>query len=282
MNAGQIKDNNCCCSRTMDSIDMDGTLRHSEIYTARENIKVYWYREIDSTNLAAMEFVKKGICCPTVISADYQTNGKGRFERVWHSPAGKGLWFSIIQPYNYEIAIASQVTLLAAVAASEAVKNITGIRPGIKWPNDLMINGKKICGILTEMVSDSLNESVYLVIGIGLNVNLTTEDMPEIIREKATSLMVEYGTVLNRRSLLDEILRNYTKWYNVWSSDGFGPVRNEWLKYNVTIGRNIKVNLWDEYFRGEAVGMDMAGSLEIVDSNNEVQKINSGEVSFIL
>jgi len=277
-----MKDNNSMCNRPADPCGVNSTLRHSDIYTACGNINVYWYSEIDSTNTAAVSFIKKGISDTAVIAADYQTNGKGRFERVWHSPPGKGLWFSIIQPYSLDIAAASQMTLLAAVAVSEAVENVTGVRPGIKWPNDLMIKGKKICGILTEMITDSCNDSVYLVIGIGLNVNLTTEDMPEIIRERATSLMIEHGAVINRRTLLDEILYNYTRWYSVWGKDGFGPVRNEWLKYNVTIGRNLEVNLWDEYFHAEAVGMDMDGSLEIIDSNNLVQKINSGEVSFIL
>ena len=282
MNAGQIKDNNLMCMRPSDPTGADSTLRHSDTYTAHNNINVYWYREIDSTNSAAREFILNGIRERTVIAADYQTNGKGRFEREWHSPAGKGLWFSIMQPYSFDIAAASQLTLLAAVAVSQAVQNIKGIRPGIKWPNALNINGKKVCGILTEMITDSYDDSVYLIIGIGLNVNLSTADMSESIRESATSLMIEYGSVINRRDLLDEILDRFTRWYDVWGKDGFSKVREEWLKYNVTIGRSLEINLWNDCICGEAVGMDMGGLLEIVDSNNVVQKISSGEISFIL
>ena len=131
------------------------------------------------------------------------------------------------------------------------------------------------------MITDTNTDNVYMVIGIGLNVNLTSGDMPDIIRESATSLMIEHGTVINRRSLLNEILGNFIKWYDLWGREGFGPVREEWLRYNVTIGRSLEVNLWDEYFCGQAVGMDLAGSLEIVDSKNVLQKLNSGEVSLI-
>ncbi len=250
-------------------------------YLLSSGQEVRWYRELDSTNKLASEIVRSGVRQETIIVTDSQSQGRGRFDRVWHSPDEKGLWFSIVLPYTSDISRAAQITLLTAVAVTEAVKRVTGVDAGIKWPNDLLVDSKKLCGILTEMVMDSDSDNVSLIVGIGLNVNMSLEDMTEEIQSKSTSLFIESGVEINRKLLLAEIMESFNSWLSIWTNDGFELIRNKWIAYNVTIGKELKVNSWDEYYCGRATGMDEYGSLEILDSNNNLQKLNSGEVSLI-
>ncbi|HOP62419.1 MAG TPA: biotin--[acetyl-CoA-carboxylase] ligase [Spirochaetota bacterium] len=252
-----------------------------QAYVFPDDVHVDWYKELGSTNDLAIEYAKRDLKHSAVIVADHQTCGKGRFDRIWHSPEGKGLWFSIVKPFEYDLANVPQVTLIAAVAVAEVLKNNTGLDIGIKWPNDLLINNRKVCGILSELAPGSDIDNVYVIVGIGINVNMSSDDMSAEIKEKSTSLLMESGSELDRKKLLSDIIESFNKWFNIWLSNGFHEIREQWIKHNVTIGRMLEVNLWDEYYCGQAVGMDQSGSLEILDSNNVVRKINSGEVSLI-
>lgn len=288
MDTGQMKSVNDLTCNECDPYNDSKTpesgrypLHSFKSYCLSSGEEVRWYREVDSTNKLASEIVKSGVRQETIIVTDSQSQGRGRFERVWHSPDEKGLWFSIVLPYYSEISRAAQITLLTAVAVTEAVKKITGIDAGIKWPNDLLIDNKKLCGILTEMVTDSKSDDVTVIVGIGLNVNMSLEDMTEEIQSKSTSLFIESGVETDRKILLAEIMKSFHSWLSIWINEGFDVIRNQWIAYNVTIGKELKVNSWDEYYCGRATGMDEYGSLEILDSNNNLQKLNSGEVSLI-
>lgn len=237
-----------------------------------------YYPEVESTNEVAISVAQNGGPEGTVIIADKQTKGQGRLQREWYSPKGKGLWFSIILKPNIDPIKVSQLTLVAAVATADAVNKVTGLSPGIKWPNDLLINGRKFCGILSE--GQIGNEGIdYVILGIGLNVNLDFYDFSLDIRSKATSLKIEAGKHIERTQLFREILCQLEKWYEVWLREGFEPIGLAWKERNITLGQLVQVNSFQEVFDGKAIDIDNEGALIVKDKNNKIYHFNSGEIS---
>jgi len=241
--------------------------------------KRYSYRVVGSTNDVAAELARAGAPEGTLVTAETQTMGQGRLDRVWQSPEGKGLWFSLILRPAVETACASQVTLMAAVALTEAINSFTGLRSGIKWPNDLLINGKKFCGILTEMRTSQEGDIDYIILGIGLNVNLDENDFNRELRPTATSLSMELGRSVDRLALLQRILFCLEVWHERWQREGFYTVRKAWKKRNVTLGRQVHVNSIDEEYDGRAIDIAPDGSLLVLNRTGQLQTLNAGEVS---
>lgn len=237
-----------------------------------------YYPEVESTNEIAISVAQNGGPEGTVIIADKQTKGQGRLQREWYSPKGKGLWFSIILKPNIDPIKVSQLTLVAAVATADAVSKVIGLSPGIKWPNDLLINGRKFCGILSE--GQIGNEGIdYVILGIGLNANLDFYDFGLEIRSKATSLKIETGKHIERTQLFREILCQLEKCYETWLREGFEPIRLAWKEKNITLGQLVQVNSFQEVFQGKAIDIDNGGALIVKDKNNKIYSFNSGEVS---
>ncbi|WP_339061367.1 biotin--[acetyl-CoA-carboxylase] ligase [Tepidibacillus marianensis] len=236
----------------------------------------YYYREIGSTNHVAKELDEMYEPEGTVIIAEQQTEGEGRLGRKWLSQ-GEGLWFSVILRPKRDSADAPQITLLAAVAVAEAIKNKTNLTPGIKWPNDILINGRKVCGILTEL---NANEDDYsIILGIGINVNLSLEDLGDQLQDTATSLSLELGSNMNRMELLKEVLIQLEEWYLKWQKSGFKPIRQAWKNHNITIGEKVMISSLQEKFHGEALDIDDTGALILRDDEGEMKNFNFGEVS---
>lgn len=237
---------------------------------------VSYYDKVVSTNPEAKELAGKGAPEGTLVVAEEQTGGRGRLGRGWFSPYAMGIWCSLILRPEVHPTEAPPVTMLAAVALARAIKDSTGVAAGIKWPNDLLLKGKKICGILTEM-SAEMDRVNYLVVGMGINVN--TLEFPEELKEIATSLRAEAGTFFSRRLLLQKMLLEFENLYKLWLAEGFKPVLEEWKERCVTLNCPVRMTSARETLEGWAEDVDDTGALLLRLPDGSLKQILAGEVS---
>ena len=240
---------------------------------------IKYFTSTDSTNNQAKKLAMQGATDGTIVISEEQLGGRGRLSRMFFSPKYKGIWFSVILRPKFLPQEAPKCTLLAAVAIAKAIDEATGIKVGIKWPNDILYNGKKLVGILTEMNAemDCVN---YIVIGMGINVNITSDEMPNDIKEIATSLKQIAKKDISRLKLLTSILNNLEELYLAVQERGFAPIFDEWRKYSITLNQHIKViGVNDsETFEGVAVDIDNDGAL-LVKTNGQIKRVLAGDVS---
>ena len=237
--------------------------------------RIVYKNSVESTNELAKKLAYDGAADGTIVIAEEQTGGKGRLARNFFSPKEKGLWFSVILRPQCLPKDAPKFTLMAAVAVAQAMEKFN-LRAGIKWPNDILFDGKKLVGILTEM-SAEIGHVNYIVIGIGINVNVRREEFPADIREIATSLSEMAGKNLNRVEFFRAVLEELDKLY---IENNFDEVFKIWRKYNITLGEKVTVLSAEsgEIFTGLAVDIDAEGAL-IVDSGGEKKIVYAGDVS---
>jgi len=237
-----------------------------------------YYPSVDSTNRVAKKLAYHGAPEGTIVVAEEQDGGKGRLDRTFYSPRGKGIWFSVVLRPNFLPKDAPKFTLMAAVAVAEAMARFN-LRAQIKWPNDILFDGRKIVGILTEMTGE-IGRITYIVVGIGINVNISREEFPKEIRSVAASLSEMNGALLSRVELFRAVLEEFDKLYIEVNKSGFDKVIKRWKKYNVTLGRNIRViSASDgESFNGKAVDLDANGAL-VVETRQGLQTVYAGDVS---
>src|SRR5699024_3580243 len=176
----------------------------------------------------------------SVFVANTQTNGKGRLGRSWHSTNNKGIWMSILLRPNLHPQQASLLTLLSATVVADILTHRTTQNIAIKWPDDILINNKKVAGILTEMKAES-DHIQYVVIGIGLNVNQIISDLPPDIRHIATSIQIETGQCWNLHSMIQHILHTFEKHYKTFMENGFTPIKHKWEHYGYKMNENVQV-----------------------------------------
>lgn len=188
---------------------------------------LYSMDQVDSTNRVAQLLADRGAPEGTLVVARSQTAGRGRLGRSWASPPGKGLWFSIVLTPAAPPAIVPQIPLVAAVAVARGLAEAAHIAVSIKWPNDIMIKGRKLCGILAESRTQG-DKLTYVILGIGLNTNATREDFPPGLADIATSIFLETGAQVKDIRLLGAILNEIERWYDLWLDKGFEPVRAAW------------------------------------------------------
>ncbi len=241
--------------------------------------EILFFDSINSTNTAAMELAgssREG----TVVIADEQTGGKGRLGRTWLSPPGKNLYMSIILKPSISPRDAAILTLMSAVACATAIKRVSSVPASIKWPNDIMVSGRKLGGILTEIKAD-MDRIFHAVVGIGININLDTDDMPDDINAFATSIRSETGISHSRTLLAAEILKEMDRWYGMLMNAGKKPIMEEWLKLSSTIGRAVKVTVGDNVFTGIAGNIDEEGMLILKLPDNSLKKISAGDVTIL-
>ncbi|MBS4007913.1 MAG: biotin--[acetyl-CoA-carboxylase] ligase [Clostridium sp.] len=238
--------------------------------------KIYYHRTIDSTNRLARELAAAGAVEGTLILSEEQLAGRGRLGRSWVSPAG-GIWLSLVVRPRLAPHKAQLITLLAAVAAVEATKMTTGLVPGIKWPNDLLLGGRKLAGILTE-VSAEMERVNYLVLGIGLNANLSAEHFQGELADRATSLLLETGRSTSRVSWVQNFLTVFEDAYLLAQEQGFAGVLASWRRYSVTLGQNVLVNSGARTVHGTALDIDEQGAL-LVKTAAGTETFLAGEVS---
>jgi BirA family biotin operon repressor/biotin-[acetyl-CoA-carboxylase] ligase len=239
--------------------------------------EIVFFHETGSTNTAATGLAAKGWREGTVIIADSQTEGRGSRGRTWVSPAGKNLYLSIIVRPGIPPWEASILTLMSAVACTSAIQRLSSVPVSIKWPNDLMAADKKIGGILTEMKADA-DKINYAVIGIGINLNLDISDMPDSLRETATSVMLQAGVLQSRTEYALEIIKSMDYWYTILLESGKCPIIESWQHLSSTIGRAVTVTTGEIKLTGLAEGIDTEGLLILRLKDNSVMKISSGDV----
>ena len=240
--------------------------------------KIEYHPSVDSTNRVAKALAYHGAEEGTIVVAEEQESGKGRLERNFYSPRSKGIWFSVILRPNILPKDASKLTLMAAVAVAEAMKRFD-LEAQIKWPNDILFDGRKLVGILTEMTGE-LAKISYMVIGIGINVNISRDEFPEELREIATSLSEMKGDKLSRVELFRAVLEEFDKFYREVKASGFNQVIERWKIYNVTLGKNIRViSAGDgEIFTGKAIDLNSDGAL-VVETAQGLRIVYAGDVS---
>lgn len=238
--------------------------------------KIIYYKTIDSTNSECKRISgeeKEG----TVIISEEQSKGRGRLGRAWVSPSYKGIFMSILLKPDIDMAEAPKITGIGAAAVFSGLKEM-GIDSKIKWPNDLTINGKKICGILTEM-SGEINKINYIVLGIGINVNLESEDIPTELIEVATSIKIEEGINIKRKTLLAYILNKFEELYEEFLSGNNSKTVNICRENSTIIGKEINVIKNGDLIRAKALDIDEEGALIVKYENGNIAKVISGEVS---
>jgi len=252
---------------------------HGNLHTKFIGKQIFYYNKVNSTNSVAKNAIRdKRIHLPegTVIIAYEQTAGRGRLGRAWHSPYG-GVWMSIILFPDLEPAYISKITLMAAVVLVQSLKALFNIPALIKWPNDIMIEDQKLCGILTEMSAES-DQINYVVVGIGVNANIDMEQFPEEIRKQSTSLQEILGKQISKIRFTRLLLENFEKYYDLLQRKQFTPILKEWKLNTDTLGRNITVLSAGQTISGEAVDITSEGALVIKKEDGETVSILSGTV----
>ena len=238
---------------------------------------IYFYEETDTTNNRARELALEGAPEGTLVVAEKQTAGRGRRGKVWESPLGTGIWMSLVLRPQIAPAEASVLTLLCGLATAEAIEAETGLSAGIKWPNDILINGKKAVGILTEMDCE-MSEVHFVIPGIGINGN--TASFPPEIAEIATSLYLECGKTVSRRRLVHRVLERLEEHYETFLRTGsFAAMLEDYRKHCITLGKEVHV-LGREPFFAEALDITPEGELLVRRADNGKEEVVfSGEVS---
>ena len=231
------------------------------------------YDSIGSTMDVASQEAFSGSPEGFVVCAETQTKGRGRLGRQWFSSKGKGLYFSIVLRPKVLLHEISGLTLLLSVAVSKAIKKACGVSVKIKWPNDLVINQKKVAGILTEL-SGEVDRINFVVVGIGINVNEPKSSLPE----EAISLFVQKEKKISRVQLLQEILREVERYYELFQNQGFAPIFNEWRELSETLGKNVRVVQPSGFVEGRAIDIDAQGALLIEQKDKAIIKRTSGEI----
>ena len=241
--------------------------------------EIYYFPELKSTNIIAKEKAlhrAEGINEGTLIIAERQSAGKGRLGREWFSPAG-GTWLSIILYPQLSPSYISRITLMTAVALVKAIKICTQIKSQIKWPNDILVNEKKVCGILTEM-SAELDIINWVVVGIGVNVNIKQQEFPKDIRERTTSLKEVLGKKVLRIKLAQVFLQEFEKYYEMLKRREFSFILKEWKLYSYTLGKKIRVNMGERIITGETMDINESGALILKKEDGELIEIISGTI----
>ncbi len=255
---------------------MDAAEIKSLKHTAWAGNEIVYFDTIDSTNTKAKELAEQDYPSGTLVVADQQSAGRGRRGRGWESPTGCGIFMTLMLKPEINPNNASMLTLVSALAASKAITKITGAAAQIKWPNDIVIQGKKVCGILTEMSAqfDYIN---HIVIGIGINVH--NEDFPEELKESAGSLFLQCGRRFHRADIIVSFLQYFEQYYEEFlRTEDLSGLLKEYNAILVNMGKIVRVLDPKEPFEGKAMGITKKGEL-IVDTWESRKLVSSGEVS---
>jgi len=249
----------------------------ADLGTEQFGKNIYVLPQVDSTNVVAFRLALKGAQEGAVVFAESQTKGKGRLGRRWESPVGSNIYLSIILKPKIPPSKIPLITLMAAVACAEAVEEVAGLLPTIKWPNDLLIEGKKLGGILTEadMEMDVIN---FVVLGIGINCNMTRTSFPPSIKDTATSLQEVLGREISRLPLIQAILRHLEQWYTILVQGRGGEIRRRWKELSQIKGKGVAVTFMGAVIKGTALDIDDDGALLVQEAGGGVKRIVAGDV----
>jgi BirA family transcriptional regulator, biotin operon repressor / biotin---[acetyl-CoA-carboxylase] ligase len=238
--------------------------------------RIEWHAEIDSTQRRARELGHEGAPEGAVVVAEAQTAGRGRLGRTWHSPAGRNVYASILLRPEVTPSVVPQLALAVGLGAADAIETL-GLRPQVKWPNDVLLDGRKAVGILTEMEAE-LERVRLVVVGIGVNVNLECADLPVYLRETATSLHIAAGRRIDRVAFTAALLASIERTYQRFVREGFAGLRPAWDARDALRGRRVVRDVGGREVAGTVTGVDDDGALRLVDDHGVEQRVVAGEV----
>lgn len=249
----------------------------SVIDTRRVGWNLVFLDLVDSTNTRAKQLAEDGAPDRTLVVAETQSAAKGRRGRSWMAPAGTGVWFSLLLRPRIEPEHAAMMTLVAAMAVEKGIRETAGLDGRIKWPNDIVVDGKKVCGILTEMSAD-MDCVNHVVVGIGINANI--REFPEDLREKATSLLLASGQAVNRARLLNAVLHAWEEYYGKYlQTEDLSLLKEEYNALLAGIGGRVKVLAPRGEYTGISRGINRLGELIVEREDGTITEVMSGEVS---
>lgn len=256
---------------------IDGERIYPYLHTQWLGRRIVYEDEMDSTNIQAKRLGEENAAEGTVVITEHQTAGRGRRGKGWISPVGVNCYFSVLLRPDVLMERASMITLVAALSLAKAVSKTAGLDTMIKWPNDVVANGKKICGILTESSTD-MEYINYAVVGVGVNLNQT--EFPDEIKDMATSIFLETGNKVNRAELLAAFLNTYERYYEIFlETEDLSRLADEYNFLLVNRDREVKLVEKDQERIYTAVGIDKLGRLVVEDKAGRRETVISGEVS---
>ena len=270
-----IKRKGYCLTGMPDTLE--ATAIRTQLKTKRLGQVIHYVESCPSTQILAHRLAQEGTPDGTIVLTEEQTAGRGRLARKWDSAAKKGIWMSVVLRPDVVPQKAPQFTLVAAVATVRAIEEVTGLKPEIKWPNDILLNGRKCTGILTELQSDA-DGIQALIIGIGLNVNQSREEFPEEIQGIATSLGIESGDAVNRQDLVRSLLYYLEIYTDMYIENGFGILKLMWESYSSTIGKTVRARMAKETLVGIAEGITEDGVLQLRTADGQLHGIYSADI----
>ncbi len=253
-----------------------GAALHSKCLGCR----IVFESEVDSTNRLARDLAISGAVEGTLVVAESQTGGRGRKGRNWFSPPGEGIYVSLVLRPRFKPAEAPKMTLLTGVALAETLIHTVPSRITIKWPNDVLLEGKKIAGILIE-VSTDIDAIDYMIVGVGMNVNTPPDRFPADLRERATSLAAHIGHKVPRAEILGAFLDCFEHYYDLIGREGFAPVIRRWRELSDMVGRRVRVQDFNRSLQGTIAGIDDDGVLLIKTADADIQRVIAGDVEYL-
>lgn len=263
--------------RTYDLFSEEKLIKHLEKHGFSG--KLYFFKELDSTNNFARDMAEKGEPHLTLIVAEKQYSGRGRLNREWFSPPG-GLWLSLLLKPAVPVKSAHHFTFITGVAVAHAINKVTSLKISLKWPNDLLLNEKKLGGILTEAKTDR-EKLKYLILGMGINVNIEHELFPEELKEEATSLFIETTQIVERAELLGVFIEEWQKEETRYLNKGFEAILKDWRQFASILGQKIRVETSKEVLEGIVTDISPSGGLMLKTTTEKTIEIISGDVKKI-
>lgn len=238
--------------------------------------KIVYKELVDSTNSLAFKLALEGSPEGTCVVAEAQKAGKGRLNRVWFSPAGENLYLSVILKPRIHPSNVYPITFISSLAVCDAVETITSVQPTLKWPNDVLINGKKICGTLLELSTEA-DMVKFVIVGIGLNINMKEKEIDEEIRQKATSLFAETKKIYERAYVCGILLSNLERYYLIFGQKGEEEICRIWENRAGIKGKYMEITQMDETYKGISEGLDSNGAL-LLNIEGQTKRIIAGDV----
>ena len=247
--------------------------------TKKMGRKIHYFQTLDSTNSKAYQLALNGAEEGEVVITESQEKGRGRLERQWFSPPFLNLYLSVILRPKIPPHQASLITLMAAVAAADAIQKFSGFLPLIKWPNDILLRDRKVAGLLNEIHSET-DRIHFVILGIGVNLNMGEKMFPKEIRPMATSLMIETRQTISRKAFLQSLLLQLEKWYAIFLKQGSTVILKAWRDRAQIKGRRVKVISFGEILVGMAVDVDSDGALILETEDGRRKRVVAGDIEY--
>jgi BirA family transcriptional regulator, biotin operon repressor / biotin---[acetyl-CoA-carboxylase] ligase len=238
--------------------------------------ELVYHDTIDSTNAQAFKLALAGCTEGTAVIAEAQSAGRGRLRRRWHSPHEKNIYLSVVLRPPLHPSQVFPITFISSLAVCDTLEEL-GLKPALKWPNDVLVNGKKICGTLIELSTEA-DLIRFVVIGIGLNVNMDKTDMSDDILGTATSLLIEMRNHFARARICGILLNNLEKYYNIVVQEGMQEICKRWEERSQIKGRYMEITQMDTVYRGTAEGIDRDGAI-LLNDNGRTIRVIAGDVA---